>query len=411
MASGDCNALVIGAGNAGLGAAAMLRDAGVEVKVLERGVGAGASWRRRYDALRLNSLGTMSGPPGLRADRSYGPYPTRDQWVSHLERYARQYGLEPETGVEVHRVDRDGQGWRLRTSSGERCARYVVVATGLDVVPDMPQWPGSQAFKGRLIHAASFQSPAPFVGGDVLVVGVGNTGSEIAYLLARGGADRVRVAVRTPPNIFPRMLLGRPLYPAAVMLEKLPTPFADAIGRLTQRVIYGDLSPYGLPLAPLGAKSTVYQRGIGPTIEDGFVDAVKTGQIEIVAAVDRFQGNDVVLADVSRIQPQIVIAATGYRIELAPLVGHLVELDPFGRPIVDRNQSSSGVPGLFFSGYWSGVCGPMRRMRFEAKRIAHAVKGSRRATDQRALPRGVSAPSRMSHRVSLRDADRIDSAA
>jgi putative flavoprotein involved in K+ transport len=408
MASGDCNALVIGAGNAGLGAAAMLRGAGVEVKVLERGVGAGASWRRRYDALRLNSLGTMSGPPGLRADRSYGPYPTRDQWVSHLERYAHRYGLQLETGVEVQRVDRDGNGWRLTTSSGEDCARYVVVATGLDVVPDMPEWPGSEAFEGRLIHAASFQNPAPFVGRDVLVVGVGNTGSEIAYLLAVGGAARVRVAIRTPPNIFPRMLLGRSLYPAAVMLEKLPTPLADSIGRFTQRLIYGDLSSYGLTLAPLGAKSTVYQRGIGPTIEDGFVEAVKTGQIEIVAAVDRFEDDDVVLANGSRIQPQIMIAATGYRIELERLVGHLVELDPFGRPIVDRNQCSSSAPGLFFSGYWSGVCGPMRRMRLEAKRIARVVKGRRRATDHRAVSRGVSASRRSGHTVSLVHGDRID---
>jgi putative flavoprotein involved in K+ transport len=411
MASGDCNALVIGAGNAGLGAAAMLQRTGVRVKVLERGVGAGASWRRRYDALRLNSLGTMSGPPGLRVDRSYGPYPTRDQWVSHLERYAHNCGLELKVGVEVHRVDRDGHGWRLRTSSGEHCARYVVVATGLDVVPDMPQWPGSEAFDGRLIHAASFQNPAPFVGRDVLVVGVGNTGSEIAYLLAKGGAARVRVAVRTPPNIFPRMLLGRPLYPAAVILEKLPTPLADAIGRLTQRMIYGDLSRYGLPVAPLGAKSTVHQRGIGPTIEHGFVDAIKSRQMEIVAAVDHFKGADVVLADGSRIQPQIVIAATGYRIELAQLVGHLVELDPFGRPIVDRNQSSSSAPGLFFSGYWSGVCGPMRRMRLEARQIARAAKRSRRATDHRSIPRGVSASSRITRTVTLRHADGIDSAA
>jgi putative flavoprotein involved in K+ transport len=242
-------------------------------------------------------------------------------------------------------------------------------------------------------------------------VGVGNTGSEIAYLLAVGGAGRVRVAVRTPPNIFPRMLLGRPLYPAAVMLEKLPTPLADSIGRLTQRLIYGDLSSYGLPLAPLGAKSTVYQRGIGPTIEDGFVEAVRTGQIEIVAAVDRFEDDDVVLANGTRIQPQIMIAATGYRIELERLVGHLVELDPFGRPIVDRNQCSSSAPGLFFSGYWSGVCGPMRRMRLEAKRIARVVKRRRRATDHRAVSRAVSASRRSGHTVSLVHGDRIDSAA
>jgi putative flavoprotein involved in K+ transport len=377
--TGKSGALVIGAGNAGLGAAAMLRCAGAEVKVLERGAGAGASWLERYDALRLNSLGTMSAPPGIKVNRNFRPYPTRDQWVSHLERYADWNHLHLEAGVEVHRVERDGEGWRLQTSSGDHCAPYVVVATGLDVVPAMPQWSGSGGFTGRLIHAADFQSPARFVGQDILVVGCGNTGSELACLLANGGAGRVRLAVRTAPNIFPRFLLGRSLYPAAVLLEKLPTPLADSVGRLTQRVVYGDLSAYGLPFAPLGAKSTVHQRGIGPTIEDGFVDAVKSGQIQIVAAVHRFENADVVLADGSRLQPETVIAATGYRIDLEPLVGHLVEMDPFGRPIVDRDQSSPGAPGLFFSGYWSGVCGPMRRMRFEAKRIGRAVANDRRS--------------------------------
>jgi len=373
------NALVIGAGSAGLGAAAMIRRAGVEVKVLERGAAHGGSWRRRYDAMRLNSLATMSGPPGLRVDRRFGPYPTRDQWVSHLERYADWHHLHVETGVEVHRVERDGECWRLQSSSGDHRASYVVVAAGLDVVPDMPKWSGGAGFTGRLIHAADFHNAAYFVGQNILVVGCGNSGSEIAYLLAEGGADRVQLAVRTAPNIFPRFLLGLPLYPAAVVLEKLPTPVADSVGRLTQRVVYGDLSAYGLPFAPLGAKSTVHQRGIGPTIEHGFVEAVKSGRIQIVAAVDRFDDADVVLSDGSRIQPDAVIAATGYRIDLEPLVGHLVELDPFGRPTVGHDQSAPGAPGLFFSGYWSGVCGPMRRMRLEARRIGRAVADERRS--------------------------------
>jgi cation diffusion facilitator CzcD-associated flavoprotein CzcO len=365
----------------------MLRRAGVEVKVLERTAGAGASWRQRYDALRLNSLGSMSAPPGLRVDRSDGSYPTRDQWVRHLERYADHYQLDLEVGIEVHRVERDAEGWRLQCSSGDRCAPYVVVATGLDTVPDTPQWPGTQGFAGRMLHAASFRNPAPFVDQDVLVVGCGNTGSEIAYLLASGGAARVRVAVRTPPNIFPRTVLGQPLYPAAVMLEKLPTPLADSLGRLTQRVLYGDLSDYGLPFAPLGAKSTVHRRGIGPTIEDGFVEAVRSGQIQIVAALDRFDHADVLLADGSRLQPETVIAATGYRIDLEPLVGHLVDMDQFGRPIIDHDQSSPGAPRLFFTGYWSGVCGPMRHMRFEAKRIGRAVTKERRSTRPHRWPR------------------------
>jgi putative flavoprotein involved in K+ transport len=243
----------------------------------------------------------------------------------------------------------------------------------LDAIPSTPSWPGQERFEGGLIHAADFKNAAPFVGLDVLVVGCGNSGSEIAALLADGGATRVRVAIRTPPNMFPRFALGLPLYPAAVVLEKLPTRVADGAGRLTQRLFYGDLSEFGLSLPELGAKSTVYRRGIGPTIEDRFVEAVKSDRIQIVSTVERFDGKDVLLADGSRIRPDAVIAATGYRTNLESLVGHLVELDAIDRPVVNRDQSAPGAPGLFFSGYWSGVCGPLRRMRREARQIAKAA--------------------------------------
>jgi putative flavoprotein involved in K+ transport len=380
MGGSDCKAVVVGAGNAGLGAAALLGRCGLKVEVLERGAGAGAAWRNRYDALRLNSLGRWSGPPGHPISRSYGPYPTRDQWVGHLERYAARQRLQLRSGVEVERIERGRQCWQVLTGAGDYEAQYVVIATGIDALPDLPQWPGGEHFTGRLVHAANFKDAEPYVGQDVLVVGCGNSGSEIAHLLVRSGAARVRIAVRTPPNIFPRFVLGRPLYPASVLLEKLPTRLADSLGRLTQRLLYGDLAPYGLPHPPLGAKSTIAQKGIGPTIEDGFVAAVKAGEIEIVPALERFDHDCVVLADGSRLQPDTVIAATGYRMDLERLVGHLVELDSFGHPLVDRTQSVPEAPGLFFTGYWSGICGPLRRMRFEAKRIASAVERSQAAS-------------------------------
>src|SRR4051794_39523743 len=100
-------AIVCGAGAAGLASAACLKRAGVEVTVLERGDAVATSWRRRYPALRLNTLGWMSTLPGYRASRRrYGEFPRRDDWIRYLEDYAVHHGLEVRFGMEVTRVER-----------------------------------------------------------------------------------------------------------------------------------------------------------------------------------------------------------------------------------------------------------------------------------------------------------------
>ena len=106
--------------------------------------------------------------------------------------------------------------------------------------------------------------PSPFRGLDVLVVGPGNTGSEIAAFLADGGAARVRASMRTPPNIFQRKWLGRPMNMSAVALDIAPPRVADAMGRFSQRMIFGDLSKHGLPFPPLGVRRSVDERRIAP---------------------------------------------------------------------------------------------------------------------------------------------------
>ncbi|HEV3071817.1 MAG TPA: NAD(P)/FAD-dependent oxidoreductase [Solirubrobacteraceae bacterium] len=367
-------ALVCGAGPAGLATAACLKQAGVEVTVLERGEAVGAAWRRRYGALRLNTLGSMSGLPGYRATRRrYGEFPTRDMWVRYLEDYTRHHQLDISCGVEVQRIERAPGGWLLHTSAGEREASFVVMATGFDHDPHIPRWTGLESFQSEIIHAGEYQDPEPYRGRDVLIVGGASSGSEIAAFLANGGAGRVRVAMRTPPTLSKRRWLGGPTNPSAVLLDHLPDKLADTIIRTSQRMMFGDLSTYGLPHPPLGLKSSIKHRLIGAAIDDGFVAALKEGRIEITPPLDSLDGREVILADGSRLQPEVVICATGYRRGLAELVGHLDVLDarelPRGYPTVEVR----GVPGLFFVGYFSKVSGQLRQMRFEARRVARSV--------------------------------------
>src|SRR5436309_2991971 len=183
MADERHEVVVVGAGSAGLATAALLRRRGLHPLVLEAGDGPGAAWRERYDRLRLHTPRLLSGLPGHRIPRRYGRWVRRDDLLAYFKQYAEAQGVEVRTGVRVERVD---AGWDLETSAGPLQAATVIVATGYNGAPFIPDWPGRAAFTGELIHSSQYLNPAPYRGRDVLVVGAGNSGAEIATDVADG---------------------------------------------------------------------------------------------------------------------------------------------------------------------------------------------------------------------------------
>ncbi len=366
---------VIGAGPGGLAVAHALRARGLRAVVLERADHVGSSWRRHYDRLRLHTTRRLSALPGLPMPRRFGRWVARDDVVRYLEKYAEHHQLEIVTGVEVFRVERarDGDGWLLHASGGrELTGAAVVVATGHNHTPRLPDWPGRDTYTGELRHAAEYRSPAPYAGRDVLVVGVGNTGAEIAVDLVEGGAARVRLAVRTPPHIVRRSTAGWAAQYSGVLVRRLPAPLADRLARPLARISTPDLSAHGLPRPEAGLLTRAAQGAI-PVQDVGLIDAVRAGRVEVVAAVDAFEDGKAVLADGSRIAPDAVIAATGYRRGLEGLVGHLGVLDGTGRPVAHGGRSPAGAPGLYFTGFTNPISGMLRELAIDAGRIAGAV--------------------------------------
>lgn len=365
--------VVIGAGPAGLSAALALRDAGLRPRVLDQADAVGSSWRTRYDRLRLNTCRPLSHLPGRRFAKGTPMFPTRDDVVAHLEQHASEEGLDVELGITVERVDRDGEGWTVRTSDGEVGTQQVVVAAGYEHDAFIPDWPGRESFAGELIHSRDYRNAEPFAGNRVLVVGPGCSGMEIAYDLTEGGAAKVWLAVRTPPNIvmregpggFPGDLLG-------VFLMSFPARFGDAVANFGRRMDVGDLSEYGLPVPEEGVFSRQSRLGVAPAILDKpVIEAVKDGRIEVVRGVESLDEGGVQLSDGARVDPDVVICATGYRRGLEPLVGHLDVLDDNGVPRVVAPEPAA--PGLRFLGYVPrpGALGYAAK---QAKRSAKAIR-------------------------------------
>ncbi|MCX4906443.1 NAD(P)/FAD-dependent oxidoreductase [Streptomyces sp. NBC_00878] len=366
---------VIGGGPGGLAAAHALRAQGVRAVVLEKSERVGASWRQHYDRLRLHTTRRLSGLPGLPMPRSFGRWVSRDDVVRYLEKYAEYHELEIVTGVEVSRVERstDGSRWLLRATGGrELTGSAVVVATGYNHTPHVPDWPGRDAYKGELLHAGAYRNPAPYTGRDVLVVGVGNTGAEIAVDLVEGGASRVRLSVRTAPHIVRRSTAGWAAQFTGILCRRLPVALVDRLAGPLAKVSVPDLSEQGLPRPDTGLYSRV-KEGAVPVQDVGLIDAVRKGRVEVVAAVDGFEDGQVVLANGDRVEPDVVIAATGYRRSLEGVVGHLGVLDGRGRPVVHGARSPKNAPGLYFTGFTNPISGMFRELAIDAEKIAKTI--------------------------------------
>jgi len=324
--------------------------------------------------------------------RRYGRWPVRDDVVDYLEEYGRRHELRIQFETELNRAERTDDAsaeqnggdataarWLLDTSSGEIATRFAVIATGHDAEPKLPDWPGAAGFAGELIHSADYRNPEPFQGKDVLVVSARNTGSEIAYELCTDGGCQVWTSMRTPPSVFPREWPpGFPLNYSTVVLDLLPDAVLDRAGFVTQRLIYGNLAKHGIPRAPLGVQSATKKRHVSALVDAGFVRALKDGKLKLVDALERFDGAEAVLADGSRLRPQVVIAATGYDRNLPGIVGHLGVLDEDGVPTLGGQplrapRQHPAAPGLFFNGYYTTSAGQLRFMRIDGRRIARAI--------------------------------------
>jgi cation diffusion facilitator CzcD-associated flavoprotein CzcO len=362
--------VIVGAGPAGLAMAASLTRAGVSFAIVEAGPSVGASWRAHYDRLCLHTAKEHSGLPGLSFPDDVPRYPTRAQVIEYLERYAAHFGIAPRFNVRLERARpaRDG-GWEIRTSDDECRARHLVMATGLNRTPVRPSWPGEDLFRGRILHSAEYRTAVPFRGLRVLVVGMGNTGAEIALDLCEHDA-RATISVRSPGNILPREFLGRPLQVTALRTARLPVRWRDALGRFTARMAFGDLSRFGLAPPAYGPATQILKHGRTPVLDVGTVERIKAGDIAVVPGIQAFTPTGVRCSDGRAVDADVVVLATGYRPALHELIEAPDILDENGSP---RHDGRAAARTIHFPGHRNTMTGLLRQVGLDAERVAHTL--------------------------------------
>ena len=369
----DNDVVVVGAGPAGLQVAACLQQHGRDVVVLERDRVA-ASWYHFYDGLRLHTHRRWSDLLGSPYPKRYGAWVARDDVIEHLDAYARTRQLDIRTGVTATRIDQRDQGWQVQTSgAGSFACRTVVVATGFNAHPRVPDWPGRSQFQGEVLHARDYRNANPFRGQRVVFVGTGNTGAEIATQVARGGAREVHLSVRSGAHVLPRDTHGIPSQLPAILLRRLPDKVLDRLLGRVEDAVNGDLPERGLHRPERGVASDLSARDVLPVLDVGLSQAVRDGVVHPAAAVQELLPDGALLADGSHLEVEAVIAATGYRNGLQSLVGHLGVLDERQLP-APRGRGRATRPGLYFVGYSNSIAGLLFTIQKEAAAVCRSER-------------------------------------
>ncbi|GAB4109119.1 MAG: NAD(P)/FAD-dependent oxidoreductase [Roseiflexaceae bacterium] len=350
---------IVGAGPAGLAVARELGRRGLACRVLERHT-VGHSWSQHYDRLRLHTLKQVSGLPGLPMPGSFPDFPTAAQLREYLRSYAHHFRIDITEDVEVRTATPSAAGWQLETSAGAVEAEWLVAATGIWSKPFCPQLPGHEQFGGAIIHSSEYRNPAPFRGRRVLVIGVGNSGAEIAVDLSEHGIETA-IAVRSGATFAPRPHSAVQQRVAAWLLRTLPRPLA-------QRLLWRrDFAAQGLPL-PAGSLLDAY-----PVIGYELPQAAARGRVAVYPAIARLLPEGAWFSDGRLADFDAIILATGYRPAL-DFVAQALRFDEHGRPRVDRRWRALAARRLSCVGFrYPATEGWLQAIGRVARQAAHGI--------------------------------------
>jgi len=338
--------LIIGAGPAGLAVAGRLSKANESFEVLEQSNQIAHRWYHHYDRLHLHTVKELSHLPFKPFPESYPTYVSRDQLVNYYESYAKEFNINPYFNKAVDKITQENGKYQVECADGSiYTADNVILASGINREKHEPVFENQAEYKGSIIHSRDYKNHHPYKDQSVLVIGMGNTGAELALDLVEGGA-RPSIAVRGEISLVPRDVNGRPVQTTSKLLAKVPFGMGDWIGAQIQKIIFGDLSKYGIRIRKEYPAVVLRETGKTPVIDIGTVKHIKNGKIMVYPGIDRFSSDGVQFVDGRSAKFDHVILATGYKAKVVDLIPDLdrSELDQYELP-----------KHLIWKGKWKGL--------------------------------------------------------
>lgn len=362
--------VIIGAGPAGLAMAACLTKKKKDFVLIEQSDKVAPKWHNHYKRLHLHTAKEYSNLPYFNFPKQFPRYPSRQQVVRYLEDYADHFGIKPVFNSTVTKTTKNKKGWQVEATVDGKTVTYdcknVVVATGFNHKPNCPKWDGIEDFNGEVMHSDEYVDGEKFKDKTVMVVGFGNSGSEIAIDLWEYGAKPI-MSVRSPVNILPKEVMGIPTLAMGIVQQHLPTKVADNMTRMTAKTMIGDLSEYGLQQLDRGVMEDIKANNRVPMLDIGTVDLIKQKKVLVYPDIKNFTKDSVVFVDGREVKLDGVVLATGFKPQISKFLDSNTVLKD-GFPTTSGKKS--GEKGLYFIGFYISPAGMFREMANEAKRIA-----------------------------------------
>lgn len=318
--------VIVGGGQAGLATGYYLQKQKRSFVILEASKQIGDIWRGRWDSLRLFSPARYDGLPGMPFPAPAYSFPTKDEVADYLETYATRFELPVRKGIRVTRLSREGERFVVTADARQFAADNVVVATGGYQAPRVPSFAAKLRPDIMQIHSNEYQRPSQLREGDVLVVGAGNSGAEIALELSR--SHRIWLSGRHPGSE--------------------PTRPGSAADRLVTPILWFVLSRVLNVKNPIGRK-------VRPKLQKMGLPLARVRPADLLAAgVERVQVRTVgvqdglpLLEDGRVLDVANVIWCTGFQPNFGWI--SLPIFDSDGEPLHERGVVAS-EPGLYFIG-------------------------------------------------------------
>ena len=365
--------IIVGAGTSGLSVAYYLLEQGIKPLIIDAATEIASSWRKRHPQLSLNTHRKFSQLPGLDINKSFGAFVKRDHYIDYLEQYQamlldkHQCSIEFNTPVE--KIDAAEFGWRVTANSKIHFTKNLVVATGPDRKPHLPSWPGLDSFefesevgKRTLVHAADFGPIEQYDGKRVLIVGGANSGIDLAnHLIKRQAYGSLTISMRSGAHLMPTYVAGIPVHLIGPSLSKLPIKWQDYLARLFSVLCFGDLTKYGIKTPDQGLATRLQLSKVAPGFDQGFVSAVKKGEVSVVEDIERINAETVSFKGGEVLQVDSIICATGYRTGLEQILPE---------QCIGPNQRFHDLPGLWVFGMMPKLEGSLYARVGEAEVVA-----------------------------------------
>ncbi|MFD2521951.1 flavin-containing monooxygenase [Emticicia soli] len=364
--------LIIGAGPSGLSVAGRLRKLGIPFEILEKSDTVGIAWRNHYDRLHLHTDKKYSALPHLPFPADYPTFVSKNQYIAYIDSYCAHFAIKPIFGQEVISVKKNGKHWLVTTQNKTYEAKNVLVATGYNRVPKAPTLKGQAQFKGEILHSEKYKNGNPYKGKNVLVVGYGNSGAEIALDLYESGA-KTFVSIRNPVNIVKREFMGRSTQSMAIFFIRFGNTFYDFIARQFKKMLLKTVEGTNIPISPLAPSEQLRTQGKVSVIDVGTLAQIKAGNIKVMPDIESLSEHEVLFKDGQQLKIDVILMATGYYARLDEIIENIA-------PLLNERAYPKAMwfdeepyKGLYFVGFNLPLTGILRDINFTSEKIVKQI--------------------------------------